>query len=123
MPRPPGPQRVLHAKGRPKAKNRTTRWWVCAIGAAVYLAFQAYAPALHGPYVFDDLDLPYHLEGLPGGLGHWISGTRPLLLLSYGVNYQFSREPFGFHVTNVAIHLINCVLVFFIMRELLSRKS
>ncbi len=124
MPRPPGPQRAAHAKGRPKAKSRITRWWICAVAAAaVYLTFQAYAPALHGPYVFDDFDLPYHSDGLPSGLRYWLSGARPLLLLSYGVNYQFSRDPFGFHVTNVAIHLINGALVFFIMRKLLERSE
>jgi len=124
LPRPPGPKRTQHAAAQPKAKKRTTRWWVyAAAGAAVYLAFQVYAPALNGPYVFDDLDLPYHAAGLPSGLRFWISSARRLLLLSYGLNYQIAREPFGFHATNVAFHLIDSVLVFFIVRKLLEQPE
>jgi tetratricopeptide (TPR) repeat protein len=118
LPRPP------RQKDIPKANRQTTRWWIFALaGAAVFLAFLVYAPALNGPYVFDDFDLPYHLPEVSSGLQFWISAARPLLLLSYGVNYQFSREPFGFHVTNVAFHLISSFLVFFIMRKLLDQAE
>jgi tetratricopeptide (TPR) repeat protein len=101
-----------------------TSWWVYAMaGAAAYLGFQVYAPALTGPYVFDDLNSLYHLPNVSSGLRFWTSNIRPLLLLSYGVNYQFSTEPFGFHVTNVVFHLINSFLVFFIMRKLLAQPE
>jgi tetratricopeptide (TPR) repeat protein len=39
------------------------------------------------------------------------------------VNYQFSNNPFGFHVTNVVFHLFNSFLVFLIMRRLLDRSE
>ena len=34
-----------------------------AAAVALYLAFQVYAPALSGPFVFDDTFLPYHTPG------------------------------------------------------------
>lgn len=99
------------------------RWWILAgFIAAVYLAFQVYAPALHGPFVFDDLDLPYY-KGLPGGFWPWVSGVRPLLMFSYWVNYACSASPFGFRVVNVGIHVINNALVFLILRKLLNQAG
>jgi tetratricopeptide (TPR) repeat protein len=118
LPRPPRQQHT------PQPKRQTKRWWIFAsAGAAVILAFLVYAPALNGPYLFDDFDLPYHLPDVPSGLQFWITAARPLLLLSYGANYQFSKEPLGFHAANVAIHLINAFLVFFILRKLLDQAE
>ena len=46
-----------------------------------------------------------------------------MLMLSYWLNYQASEAPFGFHVTNVLIHLLNGCLVFLIVRKLLKRET
>ena len=126
-------QRKGPAKGQPRGPEKAapaaakigTRWWIyAAAGAvAVYLAFQAYAPALNGPFVFDDTFQPYHTPGFTNALGAWIRGVRPLLMLSYWLNYQMSQAPFGFHVTNVVIHLLNGFLVFCITRKLLQPGS
>jgi hypothetical protein len=67
---------------------------------ALYAAYLVYAPALSGPFVFDDISLPYGTPGFPGALSAWIGGVRPLLMFSYWVNYQFSPAPDGFHVVN-----------------------
>ena len=124
-----------HRKGRAKGKPRAekaaagprkpgTRWWIYTAAAAVlYVAYRVYAPALSGPFVFDDTSLPYHTPGFHNALRAWISGVRPLLMFSYWINYQFSQEPFGFHVINVLIHLLNSFLVFFITRKLLQPDS
>ena len=122
-----------HAKGKPRASEKAataarkpgTRWWIYTAAAAValYLAFQVYAPALSGPFVFDDTFQPYHTPGFPSALGAWISGVRPLLMFSYWVNYQYSQTPFGFHVINILIHLLNSLLIFFITRKLAQRDS
>jgi len=104
---------------RPKSG---TRWWIYAAAgaAALYLAFQLYGPALHGPFVFDDIDLPYHLPNYPNGLRAWIGGVRPALMISYWINYRLSTETFFFHVCNVILHVANSFLVFFIVRKLLQ---
>jgi len=120
-------------KARRKGRVRTAaverkpgmRWWIypAAVAVALYLAFQVYAPALNGPFVFDDTYLPYHTPGFHNTLGAWTTGVRPLLMFSYWVNYQFSQAPFGFHVTNVLIHLLNSLLVFLIVGKLAQRDS
>ena len=119
------------AKGKPRgpekaaARKPVSRWWIytAAAAVAVYLVFQVYAPALDGPFVFDDTFLPYHTPEFPSELGAWIQGVRPLLMFSYWVNYQVSQAPFGFHATNILIHLLNGFLVFFIVRKLLQPNS
>ena len=117
-------------KGRAKEKAAApqkpgTRWWIyaAAAAAALYLAFQVYAPALRGPFVFDDTFQPYHTPDFPNALHFWIRGVRPLLMFSYWVNYQFSQAPFGFHAVNILIHLLNSFLVFSIARKLARRES
>lgn len=124
--------RKVRAKGKPRAAEKAapspkpaTSWWIYAAAAAVavYLAFQVYAPSLSGPFVFDDNSLPYHTPGFPNALGAWLEGVRPLLMFSYWVNFQISQAPFGFHIVNVLIHLLNSVLVFFITRKLMQRDS
>jgi len=114
------------AKGKAAAPQKPgTRWWIYAAAAAValYLAFQVYAPALSGPFVFDDTFQPYHTPDFPNALHFWIRGVRPLLMFSYWVNYQFSQAPFGFHAVNILIHLLNSFLVFSIARKLARRES
>lgn len=106
-----------------KPKN-TSRWiWVAACAAAVYLVFQVYSPALNGPFVFDDTSQPYHSQDFDSSLLVWMHGVRPLLMFSYWLNYQNSPAPFGFHVVNVIIHLLNGALIFLALRKLLQRDS
>ena len=81
----------------------------------------AYAPALKGPFVFDDRDLLYTRPGYPDTLGPWIGGLRPLLMFSYWLNFVISRDPFGFHTVNLVLHILNGLLVFVIVRMILER--
>jgi tetratricopeptide (TPR) repeat protein len=122
----PVPETRVKAKKRAKpvapAPQPASRWWIYALAgaAALFLAFQVYAPALNGPFVFDDTLLPYHIPNFSNDLRAWVSGVRPLLMFSYWVNYQLSPEPFSFHVFNVLFHVLNAFLVFFIVRKLLE---
>ncbi|MGI8991819.1 MAG: tetratricopeptide repeat protein [Bryobacteraceae bacterium] len=95
-------------------------WWPYWLGlaAALFCAFEIYAPGLNGPFVFDDLMLPFggsRAADLP--FRAWL-GVRPLLMASYWLNYQFSGErAFSYHVVNVALHAANSILVFWIVRK------
>ena len=53
-------------RGSPARAGGSTRL-ACAV--AVYLAFQVYAPALGGPFVFDDTYQPYHTPDFSNHLG------------------------------------------------------
>lgn len=98
-----------------------------------------YRPGLHGPFLFDDginIVSNQHLRlddlsqgslyqaafSIPNGLF-----KRPLSMLSFAANVYVDRdkiEPFpsaySFKATNLAIHLLNGIAVFFLTRLLLS---
>src|SRR5216117_3184836 len=108
--------------------------WIFLIPVAVAAT---YVPFVHAPFAYDDrihileneqvtsfrsvLDLPSlrrlseHAFGLE---------SRPLLFLSYGLNYALSGpDPAAFRFTNFAIHTANSLLVFLITLELGRRAS
>ena len=99
--------------------------------AAVVLTVLAYLPSLRGPFLWDDLSeirdnpairtlMPPWRPMLEGGeLPH-----RPLPYFTFALNYAVhGLEPTGFHVVNIAIHLANGLLVWWIVRESLRRQG
>lgn len=95
--------------------------------AALILAFAvsiAYANAFFGVFQFDDyhaiVDNPVvhswqkFFADMPGGI-------RPLLKLSYTLNWTSGWGPFGFHLFNLLVHLANAMLVWWLARWLFSR--
>jgi len=100
------------------------QWWPYALTAFVALCavFQVYGPALNGPFLLDDTYLPYGRPDLIyAPLRLWVSGLRPLLAFSFWLNFQQSgQETYGYHVTNVFLHLCNGFLIFLVLRKALS---
>ncbi|MEP7366644.1 MAG: hypothetical protein ABI972_25590, partial [Acidobacteriota bacterium] len=76
----------------PRAQAGWQMWQVLllAFGSLAFACF-LYAPALNGPFVLDDT---YQLFGRPDvasfRLENWLNNVRPLLNLSYYINYQIS---------------------------------
>lgn len=71
----------------------------------------AYCNALFGPFQFDD----YNVIAFNPAVTQWppeLAGLRPLLKLSYAVNWAIDPGPFGFHLFNVVLHALNALLVF-----------
>ena len=94
--------------------------YFAALGA-VLAVFWAYAPAVHGPFLFDDTILPFALPGFTQPLIVWMRGVRPILMFSYWINARISGgDSFSYHVFNVLIHCVTTGLVFFIVRRLLE---
>jgi len=53
-------------------------------------------------------------------LGHYI----PLTWLSFGLDYAvWGMNPFGYHLTNLLLHIAGAVLFFFVSRRLLQRAT
>jgi tetratricopeptide (TPR) repeat protein len=88
---------------------------------AIIIAFQLYAPALHGQFVFDDLFLTYtDPKAATLSLARWC-GLRPILGLSFWANFQIAGlDPFPYHAVNVLLHSVSAILVFLIVRKLLE---
>ena len=102
------------------------RWqWVLLGMAALLIAYALYAPALQGPFLFDDLYLPYtrsESERMP--LRDWTGNVRPALMVTFWLNYRFAGlETYSYHVTNVFLHAMAAVLVFLILRRLLRHSG
>lgn len=90
--------------------DKGQRWLPFVILCPVALVW---ATALAGPFHFDDHNVitgygPVH------SLAAWwqsLPGLRPLLKLSYALNWTLSPSPFGFHLFNLLVHLLNGVLL------------
>lgn len=106
------------------AAPRSFPWWLAALGAIV-VAFALYSPSLSGPFVYDDLNLPFRnirYERLP--FSAWIAGVRPMLMASYWVNFQIGGlDTTSYHVFNVLFHALNSVLVALAVRKLASGET
>ncbi len=98
-------------------------WWTWLIGlGSLLLVFEAYGPALHSPFVLDDLYLPYADVNAPViAFRDWLDFPRPLLMFSYWLNYQAGGgDPHAYHDTNVLLHFLVSVVVLLIAARLLK---
>ncbi|HEX4984603.1 MAG TPA: tetratricopeptide repeat protein [Burkholderiales bacterium] len=85
--------------------------------AAVLLA---YFNAVGAAFQFDDYNVIVDNPAVHS-LGAWadsMPGIRPLLKLSYALNWKVSGSPFGFHLVNVVLHAVNALLVLRLLRAL-----
>ena len=117
-----GPKRAAQAYTEPAL----VRWhYWAALGAAALAVFIVYWPAIEGPFVFDDLYLPFTGQEFANApLTSWVAGLRPLLMFSFWINYKISGlEPVSYHVLNVLLHLVTGVLSFLMVRKFLSRAG
>lgn len=73
----------------------------------------AYAPSLNGPFQFDDFGVVVNYAPVHSLAGWWASlgGLRPLLKLTYALSWTLGLGALGFHLVNLAIHLVNVELV------------
>ena len=82
----------------------------------------AYYPAMHTPFVFDDLPNivtngyvhPSAFNEIFNAIHSKASGSRPLAMFSFAVNYWSSGlNVFGYHLFNLAIHIANALVLYF----------
>lgn len=112
--------------------SRAPMRWPFAF-ALLVLVTLAYWPGLSGGYVFDDLpnivdNTALHVTTLDRHA--WMAAVlsspvadlpRPLSMLSFALNYYFTGvDPWPMKLTNVAIHLLNTLLVLGLVRSLFA---
>ncbi|MGA2322725.1 MAG: tetratricopeptide repeat protein [Sedimentisphaerales bacterium] len=109
--------------------DKTGRKLVLLAGAIILVVgcFAAYMPAIQGGFVWDDDDYvtANPLLAAPDGLYRiWFSTDSPsqyfpLVYTTFRVEYQlWGLNPAGYHTVNVAIHCINALLLWLILRRL-----
>jgi hypothetical protein len=94
---------------------------ISLIAAAVTIA---YLNTLKGPFLFDDFGVivdyaPVH--SISGWLGDISHGIRPLLKLTYMINWISGFGAKGFHAFNLFIHACNSILIYYLTSELMER--
>jgi tetratricopeptide (TPR) repeat protein len=100
-----------------------TPWWIWAAPIIGFLlALQAYGPALNGAFVFDDRSAPFMNPALVHQpLSSWVNNTRPLLMFTYWINYQFSEFDAGsYHLLNVLLHSLDSALFALVVARFLT---
>jgi len=90
-----------------------------ACGAAV-LGILVYLNSLHSPFVYDDFFMIVENPSLldPGDFRSLVGRnlTRPIVNLSYAIDtFIWGRIPLAYHVTNVLLHALNVILVYWVV--------
>ena len=105
-------------------------WFWLALALALTLTWLAYAPGLHGAFLFDDfVNLPS--LGNYGPVDNWTtfwryitSGVadptgRPLALLSFLIDARnWPADPYPFKRTSLILHLLNGILLAILLRRM-----
>jgi protein O-mannosyl-transferase len=104
------------------SRNRRFVLLTC-LGLAVVAAL-LYANSLRNGFVFDDYDVILgdpRVQRLSNFTALVTDSYRPLRAISYAIDYAiWGFDPLGFRLTNVAIHMANCVLAFIVARKLVA---
>lgn len=114
------------------APARPPEWLriACSAAAIVAVGVLAYFNSFHGSFVFDDIssiaDNPTIRQLWPPGLvlcsAQNTTLGRPLLNLSFAINYAWSgTDVTSYHVVNLAIHLCAALVLFGLIRRTLQR--
>lgn len=95
---------------------------IALITLAVFLA---YANSFVVDFQFDDYNVIVNnskVHSIDGWLSDLKTGIRPLLKLTYTLNWILSQNPSGFHIFNFSIHLFNSILIYFVAIRILSYR-
>jgi tetratricopeptide (TPR) repeat protein len=88
------------------------------------LALVSYWNSLDVPFVFDDLLSIQANSGVQFGdfLKPQLLATRPLLYLTFAINYQIHRQQvLGYHLVNLVLHVLNGMLVLLVATHIFSQ--
>ncbi len=95
-----------------------------AIVLITFAGLLIYANSLTSPFMFDDLDsivaneiIESPANFFTNSKGYYFLPNRYISYLSFALNYHFDgHNVVGYHVVNLAIHLLNAALVYVLLR-------
>jgi protein O-mannosyl-transferase len=85
----------------------------------------AYGNALHGAFQFDDYNVIVNSDAVHSWAAWYTDvfhGLRPLLKLSYMLNWVSGLDVLGFHLFNICMHFINVMLVYALASRLFAHS-
>lgn len=98
------------------------QWHLMAYLVIVFLGCVLYGHTLHAPFYYDDIinlvDEPVHKRSLDYAFRN-LFNPRGIGTLTFALNYYFGGlDPVGYHVVNIAIHLLTSCVIFGILAQL-----
>ncbi len=90
-----------------------------ALAVLTLAVFLIYSHTMRGPFVLDDMRMIEDNESIRN-LGNYLSfeqllKRRALVNLTFAINNRFGgTNVFGYHLFNIAIHLLSGVIVYFL---------
>ncbi len=132
----------LKADQQPKDMKQSNKIWFISLLVILTLSLLSYANSVRNQFVFDDIYLIAtnpHIKGIqrtPNLLGFkkQMVFYRPVRTITYALDYTLNKNlwhffggykgydkglnPLGFHISNIAYHLITSLLVFLVIGRL-----
>lgn len=112
-------------KDQARSAESTPGLWLWLLSLTAF-TFLLYCNSLFNGFVFDDFPLIHDnpqihsMRNAAEIFGR--HGYRPIRTLTYAINFWlFGLNPFYFHLTNVLLHAVNGVLVFFLLRRFFKK--
>lgn len=91
------------------------------LAALALLTIAAYSNTLHVPFVFDDYTTILGNPAVRSNTVAPIIWNRALLFETFALNWKFGKDRVeGYHAVNLALHIVNGALVFFVVRRVLA---
>lgn len=113
-------QQDVPGTGRKQAQLRQIRWSLISILLICLLGIIAYSNSFDCSFHFDDIPViqdNIEIRNLSNIKAWWgFIPSRPVGTLSFALNYHFHQlAVWGYHFVNLAIHLVNAVLVWWLV--------
>src|SRR3990172_2877265 len=111
-----------------ETENKKKRLLIFYTFLIILLSLTIYSDSLEVPFHYDDqmaIVTNYsirHLDNIPKIL--LSNPTRAVSNLSFFLNYFFCElNPFGYHAVNIFFHILNGILVYFVLSLIFSSAS
>ena len=109
------------------ADNKTLRFDLTVIAGIVLLGSILYSNTLHVPWYMDDINNILDNQAVHSLGEAWqalFTSARGFVNLTFAVNYALGGDNVvGFHVVNIAIHLLTSCLVFLLLKRVFRRNG
>lgn len=96
------------------------------IATLLLLISIAYSNSLGASFQFDDFNVIVWASSVQSWPAWWAdlgAGMRPLLKASYTLNICWDRQPWGFHLFNLCVHVANSLLIFQLAKAAVQRSD
>src|SRR5438034_6036606 len=94
------------------------------IAVLALLGIGAYWNSLHAPFVFDDIDSVERNPIVRFATQSYRHSPRSLLFLTFAFNNWLNgQNPFGYHIVNLVLHILNGLIVFAIARRIYNASN